>query len=124
MNTTWWLQLIYAALFAVHALVHLFPPTPLRRQMEEQNIPRLRLVSNVAELFGSAGLVLPSMLNVAEWLVPVAAFGLLLILLAATLFHGRRREVGPALFTLVLAGPLAWLIVRLLSAIPVIQEAQ
>lgn len=117
MTTTWWLQLIYAALFAVHALVHLFPPAPLRRQMEEQNIPRMRLVSNVAELLGSAGLVLPTMLNVAEWLAPLAAFGLLLILLAATVFHGRRREIGPAVFTLVLAGPLAWLIVRLLSGV-------
>ena len=62
MNTTWWLQIIYAVLFAVHALVHLFPPAPLRRQMAEQNIPRMRLVSNVAELFGSAGLILPAVL--------------------------------------------------------------
>jgi uncharacterized membrane protein len=116
-NTTWWLQIIYAVLFTVHALVHLFPPAPLRRQMAEQNIPRMRLVSNVAELLGSAGLVLPAMLNVAEWLIPLAAFGLLLILLVATMFHGRRKELGPALFTLVLAGPLAWLIVRLISGV-------
>lgn len=114
MTTTWWLQLIYAVLFAIHALVHLFPPAALRRQMLEQNIPGMRLVSNVAELFGSAGLVLPTMLHVAEWLVPLAALGLLLILLAATVFHGRRREVGPALFTFALAGPLVWLIVSLL----------
>lgn len=115
MTTTWWLQLIYAVLFAVHALVHLFPPAPLSRQMEEQNIPRMRLMSNIAELFGSAGLVLPTMLNVAEWIVSLAATGLLLILLAATVFHGSRREIGPALFTLVLAGPLVWLIVRLIA---------
>lgn len=117
MTTTWWLQILYAVIFAVHALVHLFPPAPLRRQMAEQNIPRMRLVSNVAELFGSAGLVLPTMLNVAEWLVPLAALGLLLILLAATVFHGSRREIGPALFTLVLAAPLAWLIQRLLAGV-------
>jgi uncharacterized membrane protein len=116
-STTWWLQLIYAAVFALHALVHLFPPAPLRRQMAEQNIPRMRLVSNVAELLGSLGLVLPTMLNVAEWIVPVAASGLLLILLAATVFHGMRREIGPALFTLVLAGPLAWLIQRLIPGV-------
>lgn len=117
MSTTWWLQILYAVIFAVHALVHLFPPAPLRRQMAEQNIPRMRLVSNVAELLGSAGLVLPAVLNVAEWIVPLAASGLLLILLAAAVFHGSRRELGPALFTIALAAPLTWLIQRLIAGL-------
>ena len=109
MRLIWGLQIVYAVLFALHAGFHLFPPAALRRQMEAQNIPRLRMISNLAEVPGSIGLIAPTLTHVGVWLTPLAAGGLLLILLAASIFHASRREFGAALFVLALAIPLAWL---------------
>src|SRR5580704_3302639 len=102
MTLVWGLQITYAALFALHAGFHLFPPAALRRQMQAQNIPRMRMTSNVAEVPGSIGLVAPTLSHVAGWLTPLAAGGLLTILVAASVFHAARREFGATLFVLAL----------------------
>ena len=64
-----------------------------------------------AELLGAAGLVLPAALDVAPVLVPVAAVGVVLLMVGAIITHLRRGEAqviaGPALL-LVLAALVAW----------------
>lgn len=64
-----------------------------------------------AEVAGALGLVLPPLVDVATWLAPLAAVGLLLTMLGAVVVHLRRGEtpmVVPPLVLGVLATVVAW----------------
>jgi uncharacterized membrane protein YjjB (DUF3815 family) len=63
----------------------------------------------VAEVLGGLGLVLPAATRILPWLTAVAAAGLALDMLFATLFHLVRGEFGAAVVPLVL-GLLAALV--------------
>ncbi|MFE6870132.1 DoxX family protein [Kitasatospora sp. NPDC057692] len=63
------------------------------------------------EILGGIGLVLPSAVDIAPGLVPVAATGLAIIMAGAAVVHGRRgegRSVVVNLLLLVLAAVVAW----------------
>jgi uncharacterized membrane protein YphA (DoxX/SURF4 family) len=107
--TLWVLQIVFAALFLVHAVLHLFPPAALRAQMDRQNIPRMRALSNGSELLAAVGLVVPPAVGIAPWLTPLAAVGLVVVMAGATAFHLSRKETPVAAFTLALAAALAFL---------------
>ena len=65
----------------------------------------------VAELLGGLGLILPSLLRIKPWLTPLAALGLVLIMIGAIVITLRGGMIGPALFSLVvglLAGFVAY----------------
>ena len=47
-----------------------------------------------SELLGGLGLLLPALTHILPWLTPLAAVGLAVIMLLATLFHIRRGEGG------------------------------
>ncbi|RNM12051.1 DoxX family protein [Nocardioides pocheonensis] len=51
----------------------------------------VRLLGAV-EMAAVLGLVLPGAFDVLTWLVPVAALGLIVLMLGAIVTHGRRRE--------------------------------
>lgn len=55
-----------------------------------------------AEILGALGLILPALLNIAPVLVPVAATGLVLLLIGAAITHGRRKEVSNIVINAVL----------------------
>ncbi len=64
-----------------------------------------------AEVAGALGLVLPPLVDVATWLAPLAAVGLLLTMLGAVVVHLRRGETPmlvPPLVLGVLAAVVAW----------------
>lgn len=46
----------------------------------------------VVELLGATGLILPALLDIAPWLVPLAALGLGTIMVGAAIVESRRRE--------------------------------
>lgn len=63
------------------------------------------------ELLAAAGLILPAVLGIAAFLVPVAATGVVLLMLGAMLTHARRGEPSAMGVTVVLATMavfLAW----------------
>jgi hypothetical protein len=64
-----------------------------------------------AELLGAAGLILPAALDIAPVLVPLAAAGIVALMIGAVVTHVRRDEArvlaGPLLL-LVLAAFVAW----------------
>ncbi len=89
----WVLQILFAALFIMHAVLHLFPSPRLKRILAEQNIPVKRTIATWAEIMASLGLILPGAVSIATWLTPVAAFGLAVVMVGATAFHHvSRRE--------------------------------
>ena len=65
----------------------------------------------VMELLAAIGLILPAVSGIAVILTPLAATGLAVMMLLASLTHVRRREPGAVVFTLVLltaAVVVAW----------------
>jgi DoxX-like family len=70
----------------------------------------IRLIG-VAEVLGAAGLILPAVTHIAPILVPLAAIGLILVMVGAAVVHGRRGEAVNIVVNLVLlalAAFVAW----------------
>jgi hypothetical protein len=68
-------------------------------------------IIGLLELLGAVGLILPAVLDIAPVLVPLAAVGLVLLMIGAAIAHGRRREfpqVAVNLIILALAAFVAW----------------
>ena len=112
MNTALWvLQILSAAFFMLHAVLHLFPPPRLKAIIDEQNIPVMRTIATWAEVVAPFGLLLPGAVSIATWLTPLAALGLASIMVGATAFHAFRKEtvgtVGAAAIGLIMFF-LAW----------------
>jgi uncharacterized membrane protein YphA (DoxX/SURF4 family) len=57
----------------------------------------------VAEILGAIGLILPAALHVAPILVPVAAVGLVIVMIGAAAVHTRRHELPNVAICVVLA---------------------
>src|SRR5271169_1545801 len=64
----WVLQILFAALFMLHAVLHLFPSPRLKEILAEQNIPVKRMIANWAEVAASLGLILPGAVSIATGL--------------------------------------------------------
>ena len=65
----------------------------------------------VAEILGAIGLILPAALHIAPILVPLAAVGLILVMIGAAVVHSRRHELPNVAINavlLVLAAFVAW----------------
>ena len=68
-------------------------------------------LGGVAEILGAIGLILPAALHVAPILVPLAAVGLILVMIGAAVVHSRRHElpnVAINVVLLLLAAFVAW----------------
>lgn len=101
----WILQFLLALLFVAAGATKLFQPYEgLARRMPwvEDYSPRTVRAVGGLELLGGLGLVLPALLGIAVVLTPLAAVGLAVIMVLATVHHLRRREIGPMVFTIVL----------------------
>ena len=63
------------------------------------------------EVLAALGLILPAALDIAPILVPLAALGLVLIMIGAAITHARRKEnqmIGVNVVLLILAAIVAW----------------
>ena len=59
--------------------------------VEDFSATQVKLIGLV-EVLGALGLILPLLLNIAPVLTPIAAVGLALVMIAATVVHLRRKE--------------------------------
>jgi uncharacterized membrane protein len=57
----------------------------------------------VAEILGALGLILPAVTHIAPILVPLAAVGLILVMIGAAVVHSRRREIPNVAICVVIA---------------------
>jgi len=62
------------------------------------------------EVLAAAGLILPAALDIAPVLVPLAAVGLVLLMVGAFITHVRRREAQGLVVTLVLLALAAFVV--------------
>jgi uncharacterized membrane protein YphA (DoxX/SURF4 family) len=98
----WTLQVLLAAAFFAHGWMFLFPPASVVDQMNA-SLPRwFQLFLGVAEVAAAIGLTLPGVTRVMPSLVWWAAVGIMIVMIAATVFHVMRGEMSSAAITLVL----------------------
>ncbi|HEV3476846.1 MAG TPA: DoxX family protein [Rubrobacteraceae bacterium] len=108
----WVLQVLLGLAFVAAGFPKLIQPyAELAQQLAwVSDVPEVLVrFTGLAEVLGGLGLILPAATRILPWLTPVAAAGLALDMLLATLFHLVRGEVGGAVVPLLL-GLLAALV--------------
>jgi uncharacterized membrane protein YphA (DoxX/SURF4 family) len=107
----WTLQIVLALVFAGAGTVKLVQP---RDQLAKRlggwvydfPAPLLKPLG-LAELLGAIGLIVPPLVHVAPILTPVAAAGLVVVMIGALVTHARRREFPNVAVTVLLAAMAA-----------------
>ena len=98
----WILQVLLALAFLAHGIMFLVPPPDIAVLMNEM-LPRwFQLFLGVAEVLAGVGLTLPGLTRIQPWLVPAAAAGVMVVMVAATILHLVRSEFGSAGITFLL----------------------
>ena len=110
----WVLQVALAAMFAMAGGMKVSRP----KEKLQQNLPWTEDFSagtvkfiGAMELLAAVGLIVPALTGIATVLTPLAATGLVVLMLLAALTHARRQEpAGIALTSsvLVIAAVVAW----------------
>jgi uncharacterized membrane protein YphA (DoxX/SURF4 family) len=110
----WILQIVLAAAFGMAGLLKLTrPKEKLADNMawvEDFSPGVIRFIGG-AELLGALGLILPAVTGIATVLTPLAATGLVIVMIGAVAAHVRRKELPLAVLPavlLVLAAIVAW----------------
>lgn len=105
----WILQLLLAVVFAWHGRLYatwdeaaekwhakLHPDQP-------QGLPTaLRTFIGICEIVAAIGLILPTLTGILPWLTPLAAVGLIIVMLGSAVYHTQRQEYSNVLISLVL----------------------
>ncbi len=101
----WILQVVLALAFGMAGISKLTQPKEkLAAQMgwvEDFSQGTVRLIGLV-ELLGAIGLILPALTGILPILTPLAALGLVLVMVGAILTHQRRKETPMMAVNLVL----------------------
>src|SRR6185503_7036795 len=91
----WVAQVLLAGMFLMAASAKLTKsPAELAVMMPFTRDVPLALVRFIgtAELMGAVGVILPALTRIRPWLTPLAASGLVVVMLLASLFHVSRGE--------------------------------
>ncbi len=116
MNVVLWIIAgLLAAAFAAAGLMKLAQPKEKLAASgmgwTEQFPPGAIKAIGALEVLAAIGLILPALLDTATVLVPLAALGLVLMMIGAAVTHARRKEnqmIGVNVVLLVLAAVVAW----------------
>ena len=99
----WVLQILLAVAFFAHGWLLLFPPASMVELMNSTIGPSFRIFIGVAEVLAAVGLTLPGITRTLPWLVPLAAAGVMIVMISATVFHIMRGDpVSSAITTVIL----------------------
>jgi uncharacterized membrane protein len=106
----WVLQIVLGVYFIAVGVMHFVVPDGLPSVMEWMyDLPDwLHYVSGTAEILGGLGLILPSVTKIRPELTPLAAAGLVIVMLGAAVWHLPRGEAQNIVGNLVLAALLAF----------------
>ncbi len=98
----WVLQALLAAAFLAHGLMLLMPPADIAPLLAA-SLPRgFWVFLGWAEVAAAVGITLPGAARIHPWLVPLAAAGIMFVMVSATIWHVVRGEISSAIITLVL----------------------
>jgi uncharacterized membrane protein YphA (DoxX/SURF4 family) len=118
----WVVQVLLAAAFLVSGATKLSQPREkLVKNMawvEDFSQPTVRIIGAL-EVLGAIGVVVPALTGVLPWLTPLAALGLVLLMLGAALTHLRRTEYGYIAMNAVLLVLAAFVVYGRFFVLPV-----
>lgn len=98
----WIIQILLAAQFAWHGWIMVFPPAEFVEVMNATLGIGLRYFIGIAELLAVVGLILPGILRIYTFLLPLTLAGLMIVSASATVYHSFRVETSSAIYTAVL----------------------
>ena len=112
MNSVLWiLQVLLAVVFAAHGWIY---ATWSASKLEQQHAklhpgnepmglpPAFNTFIGICEILGAVGLILPGLTGILTWLTPLAAAGLAIVMIGATVTHLSRHENSSGVLTVVL----------------------
>ncbi len=105
MNVALW---IVQALLALNFLIHgrmMLSPTKTQTDRMPYILavpPGLQRFIGVVEMLAAVGLIVPQLTNILPWLTPLAAAGLVILMVFAIIFHIPRKEYPNIVFNLIL----------------------
>jgi uncharacterized membrane protein YphA (DoxX/SURF4 family) len=106
MNVVFWvIQVLLALVFIMAGSLKLTQPkeklVARMKWTEDAPQPMIKLIGAV-EILGGLGLILPSLSGILPWLTPLAAVGLVLVMIGASMTHYQRKEFSHIGFTSML----------------------
>ena len=102
----WILQILLALIFLFAGFGKLLMPMQALEEQAHMSGLFLKAIS-VAEILGALGLVLPGLFKIRQVLTPLAASGLLIIMIGATVVMLRIPSQAPLAFVPAITGILA-----------------
>lgn len=122
MNIALWIaQVLLAVVFFAAGFMKAFMPMDrLAKSMDwVENAPALAVrFIGIAEMLGALGLVLPTLTGIMPWLTPMAAVGLALVMVGASVFNASRAEYQKIALTVGLLLLSAFVVYGRFIAIP------
>ena len=106
----WVLQGLLALLFLFAGIAKLTMPIQILASQSGLPGPFMRFIAG-AEICGALGLILPGLFRLRSVLTPLAASGLVIIMVGAVVLTLARQGVSPALFPLIV-GALLTIVIR------------
>ncbi|EFH85396.1 DoxX family protein [Ktedonobacter racemifer] len=101
-SALWTLQILLALLFVFAGSMKLLTPIEVMKAQMTIPLPNWFVYfTGIAECAGALGLILPGLLRIKRALTPLAACGLLIIMIGATTLTILGGDLLPALFPLV-----------------------
>ena len=102
----WVLQILLSLFFLGTGVNHFIVPPGLPAQMAWMYDlpPGLHLFSGTAEILAGLGLILPGLTRIQTRLTSLAALGLVLVMVSATVWHVTRNEFPNIFMNIILAG--------------------
>lgn len=101
----WLLQIVVGIYFFATGIIHfLLPPgLPAPISWMYELPPGLHAFSGAAEILAGIGLILPGLTRIQTRLTPLAALGLVILMLGAAVWHLQRGEYPNIVMNLILA---------------------
>jgi uncharacterized membrane protein YphA (DoxX/SURF4 family) len=90
----WMIQILMAVLFVLHGLAMFNPPMAVQESVVKNmgySLPFLKIIGTL-EVLGGLGLILPAWTRIMPFLSPLAALGLVIIMIGAAASHARQGE--------------------------------
>lgn len=106
----WITQVLLALIFLPTGLMKIVQPESLPFPWIKDD-PNLVLITGVVDLLGGIGIILPATLRIQPKLTIYAAYGIILLMISACIFHiarGEAKDIGFNIFVVVLAAFIVW----------------
>ena len=111
MNIVLWItQGLLSATFIWTGFMKIFKPEDLPFPWVKDNA-NLVLITGIVDLLGGLGIILPTLLRIQPKLTNFAAYGIIVLMTVASVFHisrGEAKDIGFNIFMAALAVFVAW----------------